>query len=94
MAVGPDDAVKIEEAKKLSKTNPGQAEAILKGIISQGPSTNEKSLKNYDDALMGLGELYRDEKKADDLAELITTSRSKLSSFAKAKSAKLGKTSS
>lgn len=91
MAVGPDDAAKIQEAKKLSKTSPSQAEKILKDIIAHRPSTNEKSLKNYDDALMSLGELYQSEKKANDLAELIKTSRSILSSFAKAKTAKIGK---
>lgn len=90
MAVGPDDATKIDEAKKLSKTNPSQAEKVLKDIIAQRPSTSEKSLKNYDDALMSLGELYRGEEKANDLADLIKTSRSSLSSFAKAKTAKIG----
>ena len=39
---------------------------------------------------MGLGEIYRDQRNANELAKLVTTSRSTLSSFAKAKTAKLG----
>ena len=90
MAVGPDDATRIQEAKKLSKTNPGKAEAIYKEIVSKGPKSGEQALKNYDDALLSLGQLYRDERKPEELAALVKTSRSALSSFAKAKTAKLG----
>ncbi|KAL9107500.1 MAG: hypothetical protein Q9227_007602 [Pyrenula ochraceoflavens] len=89
MAVGPDDASRIEEAKKLAKTSSGKAEATYKDIIAKKPSSNDRNLKNYDNALIGLGELYRDERKPQDLAELVKTSRSALSTFAKAKTAKL-----
>lgn len=41
--------------------------------------------------MVGLGELYRDGRRPQELAELIKTSRDVFSAFAKAKTAKLGK---
>ncbi|KAI9811560.1 MAG: 26S proteasome regulatory subunit rpn6 [Phylliscum demangeonii] len=89
MAAGPSVAASLKEAQKLSKTNAGQAETIYKEILSREPGSNDAALKNYETALMGLGELYRDHGKANELAELVRTSRSVFSSFAKAKTAKL-----
>jgi len=40
--------------------------------------------------LMGLGELYRDQRRTNDLAELVQNTKSVLSSLAKPKTAKLG----
>lgn len=80
------------EAQKLSKTDLPHAEAIYKDILSKGPGSSEAALREYETALMSLGELYRDSKRPSDLAELVRTSRSTLSSFAKAKTAKLGTT--
>lgn len=90
MAPAPDDSKRIEEAKGLSKTDPSKAETIYKEVLSKSPGTGEAALRNYEAALLGLGELYRDNKKPNELAELLKTSRSTLSSFAKAKTAKLG----
>ena len=90
MAPNTDNAKRIEEAQKLAKTSPVKAEQLYKDVLSKGASTNEAALRDYEAALMGLGELYSKEKKPDELAELIRTSRSDLSSFAKAKTAKLG----
>ncbi|KAI9714944.1 MAG: hypothetical protein M1812_006257 [Candelaria pacifica] len=89
MAPAPDDAKRLEEAQKLAKSDPSKAEPIFKDLLSKGPGSGEAALKNYEAALMGLGETYRDQKKVNDLAELVRTSRSVLSSFAKAKTAKL-----
>ena len=90
MAPAPIDSAKIEEAKKLGKTDPLKAEAIYKEILSKKPGTSEASLREYESALMGLGESYRDTRKTDELAELVRSSTSSLSSFTKAKTAKLG----
>lgn len=90
MAPDPTKSRRIEDAQKLAKQNAPEAEAIYKHILSEGPGTGEAALRNYESALMGLGELYRDTNKPDELAELVRTSRSTLSSFAKAKTAKLG----
>lgn len=81
---------RIEEAQKLAKSDPSKAEAIYKDILSTGPGSGEAALREFETALMGLGELYRDQKNTSELAKLVTTSRSTLSSFAKAKTAKLG----
>jgi 26S proteasome regulatory subunit N6 len=85
-----EDAHKLQEAAKLSKKEPAKAEAIYKEILSRPASTNDAAIKNLETALVGLGELYRDNKRVDELAELIRQTRSALSSFAKAKTAKLG----
>ena len=90
MAPAPADSKRIEEARKLAKSDPSKAEVIYKDVLSKGPGTGEAALREYETALMGLGELYRDQKKPNELSELVTTSRSTLSSFAKAKTAKLG----
>ena len=91
MAQGPSNAERIEEAKKLGKTDPEKAEKTYKDVLAQGPGKSEASLRDYENALMGLGELYRDHKQVNQLADLITQTRSVLSSFAKAKTAKLGR---
>ncbi|KAK6613118.1 26s proteasome non-atpase regulatory subunit 11 [Botrytis cinerea] len=88
--MAPAESLRIQEAQKLAKTDPRKAEAQYKDIISKPPSvTSEASVREYETALVSLGELYRDEKKANELVDLITTSRTVLSSFAKAKTAKL-----
>ena len=89
MAPPPTNSPRIEEAQKLSKTDPSKAEAIYQDILSKGPGSGEAALREYETALMSLGELYRDTKRANDLADLVTESRSTLSSFAKAKTAKI-----
>ena len=90
MAPPPINSKRIEEAQKLAKTDPPKAEALYEDILSKGPGSGEAALREYETALMGLGELYQVAKKPNDLARLVKTSRSTLSSFAKAKTAKLG----
>ncbi|KAL8673569.1 MAG: hypothetical protein Q9224_007521, partial [Gallowayella concinna] len=89
MAPSPIDTKRISEAKKLAKSDPTKAEDIYKDVLSKGPGSGEAALKEYETALMGLGELYRDQKLPKELSELVTSSRSTLSSFAKAKTAKI-----
>lgn len=79
----------VAEAKKISKTDPAQAEKLYKEVLSKPVGASESASKDYESALLGLGELYRDHKKQKDLSELIKTSRQTVSSFAKAKTAKL-----
>jgi len=57
------DSTKIQEAQKLAKTDPRKAEVEYKAIISKPPSvTSEAAIREYETALVSLGELYRDEK--------------------------------
>jgi len=54
---------RVREAQKLAKTNPQQAEAKYKEIVSKPPSiTSEVAVREYETALIALGELYRDQK--------------------------------
>jgi len=86
----PETSKRIAEAQKLAKTEPTKAEQIYKEVLSTNPGSNEAAIKNYESALVGLGELFRDQRRVDALAELVRQTRSVLSSFAKAKTAKLG----
>ena len=90
MAPNTANAKKVEEAQKLATTNTAKAEQLYKEVLSTSPGTSDAALRDYETALMGLGELYSKEKRSNELAELIKTSRSALSSFARAKTAKLG----
>lgn len=89
MAV-PETAKRLEEAQQLSEKSPQQAEAIYKDILSKGPGQTDASARDYEDALMGLGKLYRDHKRAKELADLVEATRSELSNLPKAKTAKIG----
>jgi hypothetical protein len=90
MASSTTAAKRIEEAKAISPKDPAKAEAIYKDVLSHGIGGTESASRDYETALVGLGELYRDNKNAQELAELIKTSRDSFTSFAKAKTAKLG----
>jgi 26S proteasome regulatory subunit N6 len=86
-----DESKRIAEAQKLAKSEPSKAEAIYKDILSKEPGQTDVAIRNFETALVSLGELYRDQKRVEELAELIRQTRSALSSFAKAKTSKLGK---
>lgn len=61
--MAPADSARIVEAQKSVKTNPRKAEAAYKEIISKPPSaTSDAAVREYETALVSLGELYRDEK--------------------------------
>lgn len=93
MAQAESNAQIIEEAKKASEKNPAEAEKLYRKILAEQPSTSEAASRDYETALLGLGELYKTHSKQQELAELVKTSRQTLSSFAKAKTAKLGRSS-
>ena len=89
MAV-PETTKRLEEAKKQVKSNPTEAEATYKDILSKGPGKSDAAARDYEAALMSLGELYRDQKKPNELSELVRATRSELSNLPKAKTAKIG----
>jgi hypothetical protein len=61
MAVGDSD--RVQAAQKLVKTDPRKAEAALKEITSKAPrSGSDAATREYEAALISLGQLYRDEK--------------------------------
>lgn len=85
-----EDAEKLEAVIDVTKKDPTKAEDTYKDVLSRDPGTNDARLRNFETALIGLGELYRDKRRVDDLADLIQQSRSALSKFARAKTSKLG----
>jgi 26S proteasome regulatory subunit N6 len=90
MAPPPTNEQKIAEAKKIAESDSGKAESLYKEVLEKPPGSNEAALRDYENALVGLGELYKGLKRQEDLAELVKASRSALTTFAKAKTAKLG----
>lgn len=61
MAAG--ESSRIQEAETLVKTEPRKAEAIYKDIVSKAPgATSDAATREYETALINLGELYRDER--------------------------------
>ncbi|KAI0707982.1 PCI-domain-containing protein [Earliella scabrosa] len=85
-------------AQAQSASEPRKKEALFREIlaspISEHASVEEKEaeLRHQESALVKLGELYRDQNNAKGVAEVITLSRSFVSSTAKAKTAKLIRT--
>lgn len=82
---------RIKLVREAAKQDPSKAASSYQSILAEGPGATEASSRDYEHALIGLAELYRDAKKPNEIAELIKTSRDTFSSFAKAKTAKLGK---
>lgn len=61
--MAPANSARIGEAQGLAKTDPRKAEDLYKEIISKPPSaTSDAAVREYETALVSLGELYRDEK--------------------------------
>ncbi|KAF8633522.1 hypothetical protein AX17_004428 [Amanita inopinata Kibby_2008] len=86
----------LAQAESLKSTDWKKAETLYKQILteSETPRAAEQSqaLRDKETALVKLGQLYRDQKNAEGLAEVITLSRAFMSSTAKAKTAKLIRT--
>ena len=84
----PQTVAQADEAIKAGNNKEG--ERILKSILSnQSSSTDDAFLKEQEASLLRLGELYRDTKDANALAETVCSSRTFMSNIAKAKTAKL-----
>lgn len=61
--MAPVDSERIIEAQKVAKTDSRKAESLYQDILSKTPSaTNDAAVREYETALVKLGELYRDEK--------------------------------
>lgn len=57
------DSERVREAQQLAKSDPRKAEEIYKDIVSKPPSvTSDAAIREYETALISLGELYRDQK--------------------------------
>lgn len=63
MAVTESD--RIQEAKKIASTDPNKATQIYKNVITDNTKTaviNDAQSREFEAALLSLGELYRDQK--------------------------------
>lgn len=57
------DSERVREAKKVASSDARKAEQIYKEILSKPPSvTSDAAIREYETALVSLGELYRDAK--------------------------------
>ncbi|GAA5964400.1 hypothetical protein JCM3765_006404 [Sporobolomyces pararoseus] len=74
-------------------TNPTEKEQLLRQILDQlaGPR-DEDLLKEKESAILELGKLFRDQKDAEKLAQVVKDSRPLVQHLAKAKTAKLIRT--
>nr|CAG8604322.1 2692_t:CDS:2 [Entrophospora candida] len=80
----------LKQAEELSKFSPEKAEEIYKNILSRTTSDdNDNLVRDQEQALVKLGELYRDHRKPSELSTLIRSSRAFMSSIARAKTAKI-----
>ena len=61
---------RLENAQKLVKEDPAKAESIYKDILSKTAGLNDAAMKEYEGALMGLGELYRDQRYVYEVYEV------------------------
>ncbi|KAK1227278.1 26S proteasome regulatory subunit rpn6 [Marasmius sp. AFHP31] len=89
----------LADANAASKKDTKRAEDLYKQILalpkpaaSEGEDRLAQTLRDQETALVNLGQLYRDQKNAKGVAEIITQSRTFMSSTAKAKTAKLIRT--
>ncbi|KAI7870447.1 hypothetical protein BDF14DRAFT_1879406 [Spinellus fusiger] len=83
---------RLRQAEEYGKgNNLDQTIAIYKSVLAE-VSDNEETLREKELALTRLGEVYRDLKLPQELADMIRSSRLFMSSIAKAKTAKLIRT--
>ncbi|KAF5311217.1 hypothetical protein D9611_013042 [Ephemerocybe angulata] len=83
-------AKNVQEAEKLYQEVLSTSSDI--DVHTTNASVQQQTLRDQEKALVKLGELYRDQKNAQGLSNVITQSRSFMSSTAKAKTAKLIRT--
>ncbi|GAA5884129.1 hypothetical protein JCM16303_005929 [Sporobolomyces ruberrimus] len=77
----------------LATTDSGEKEQLLRQILDQpaGPR-DEELLKEKESAILELGKIYRDQKDATKLAQVVKDSRPLVEHLAKAKTAKMIRT--
>ena len=81
----------VDAANEAIKAgNSAKGEQILKSVLAQkADGGNEDLLREQEAALLRLGELYRDARNVQALTDVVRSSRSLMTSIAKAKTAKL-----
>lgn len=87
-------ATLFERAQALSSINVNEGISLLNKIVNsiEVAENDEEQIRLKEQGILQLGELYKKEKKAKELADLIKTTRPFLSLISKAKAAKLVRT--
>ncbi|KAG4303410.1 hypothetical protein PCK1_000374 [Pneumocystis canis] len=86
-----EDSISMEEEMQ-KKNNFEEAKRLSIEQLKENFNLDEKKMKQHEEALIKLGELYRDQRKLNELAKLIQESLVFLKDFAKAKTAKIIRT--
>lgn len=61
MAAG--ESSRVQEAQEIAKTDPAKAEALYKDILSKTPgASSDAATREYETALISLGELYTQQR--------------------------------
>ncbi|KAK0530755.1 26S proteasome regulatory subunit rpn6 [Tilletia horrida] len=91
---GTSSAASLEAADSaIASKDFSKAQTILNDILAASPNaTDEDALKLKEGALLKLGQVYRDTKDAEALADIVRKSRALMAAGAKAKTAKLIRT--
>lgn len=84
-------ATLFERAQAIQSINVAEAQDLLNKIVREieVAENDEEQIRVKEQGILQLGELYKKEKKAKELADLIKTTRPFLSLISKAKAAKL-----
>ncbi|KAE8214781.1 hypothetical protein CF319_g1291 [Tilletia indica] len=96
-AAGPstaNDSTSLAAADRaIASKDYSKAQTILNDILAANPNSNdEEALKLKEGALLKLGQVFRDTKDAEALADVVRKSRALMAGGAKAKTAKLIRT--
>jgi len=84
--------IDLSEGEKLMKQSPNEAINFYKNVLSSTYESKEENARAKEIAIIKLGEIYSSQKKPNELADLIRSSRNFLISIPKAKSAKIIRT--
>ncbi|RKO92793.1 hypothetical protein BDK51DRAFT_36147 [Blyttiomyces helicus] len=87
----PSAQTALQKAEELAKAQPAKAIDLYKSYL-QAEGKSDEDVKTKEASLLALAALYKQQKKQDDLAALVRSSRTFLSSVAKAKTAKIVRT--
>ncbi|KAI8816057.1 PCI domain-containing protein [Fimicolochytrium jonesii] len=90
--VAPGKTDRLAEIQALAKTSPKEAIAAYENVLTTTTGNTDQEIQVRETALVKLGELYKDTKAAEKLAQLIRGSPSYLSNTSKAKTAKIIRT--
>ncbi|RKP25991.1 PCI domain-containing protein [Syncephalis pseudoplumigaleata] len=82
----------LDQAAALSEVQPDKAAELYRQVLDDASEKTEEQLKHKETAIIKLGGVFKQQRDAVAMAELIRSSRVLMGSIAKAKSAKIVRT--